>query len=117
MKKNLKNNKIVLNIVIEVPKLKIEVKDLLTITNIAIFYDKNKLFQILNNFRNEEEKIKREEEYFKHYYDNKLKKQEIQQYLEEEDKRANLIEYLQRRSSEKFTSKRKGEKYNTLKAE
>ena len=30
---------------------------------------------------------------------NKLKKQEIQQYLEEEDKRANLIEYLQRRSS------------------
>ena len=117
LKKNCRNNKIVLNMGSEVPKLKVEVKDLLTITNIAIFYDKNKLFQILNNFRNEEEKIKREEEYFKHYYDNKLKKQEIQQYLEEEDKRANLIEYLQRRSSEKFTSKKKEEKYSTLKAE
>ena len=91
----------------EVPKLYIEVKDLVIITNIAIFYDKNKLFQILNNFRNEEEKIKREEEYFKHYYDNKLKKQEIQQYLKEEDKRANLIEYLQRSSSEKFISKKR----------
>jgi hypothetical protein len=33
----------------EIPKLNIEVKDLLTITNIAIFYDKNKLFQILRN--------------------------------------------------------------------
>ncbi len=42
----------------EVPKLYIEVKDLVIITNIAIFYDKNKLFQILNNFRNKEEKIK-----------------------------------------------------------
>ena len=36
----------------EVPKLYIEVKDLVIITNITIFYDKNKLFQILNNFRN-----------------------------------------------------------------
>ena len=38
---------------------------------------------------------------------NKLKKQEIQQYLKEEDKRANLIEYLQRSSSEKFISKKR----------
>ena len=116
LKKNFRNNKIVLNMGSEIPKLNIEVKDLLTITNIAIFYDKNKLFQILNNFRNEEEKIKREEEYFKHYYDNKLKKEEIQQYLEEEDKRANLIDYLKRRFSEKIILKRNS-KNSTLKEE
>ena len=116
LKKNFRNNKIVLNMGSEIPKLNMEVKDLLTITNIAIFYDKNKLFQILNNFRNEEEKIKREEEYFKHYYDNKLKKEEIQQYLEEEDKRANLIDYLKRRFSEKIILKRNS-KNSTLKEE
>ena len=46
----------------EIPELDLQVKDLLSITSIAIFYEKNKLFQILNNFRNEEEKIKREEQ-------------------------------------------------------
>ena len=85
----------------EIPELDLQVKDLLSITSIAIFYEKNKLFQILNNFRNEEEKIKREQEYFKHYYDNKIKNQEIKKYLDEEDKRANFLEYLQRRASEK----------------
>lgn len=55
----------------------------------------------MNNIRNEEDKIKREEEYFKHYYNNKLKNEEIQNYLEEEDKRANLLEYLQQKASEK----------------
>ena len=85
----------------EIPELDLQVKDLLSITSIAIFYEKNKLFQILNNFRNEEEKIKREQEYFKHYYDNKIKNQELKKYLDEEDKRANFLEYLQRRASEK----------------
>ena len=101
LRKNFRNNKPVLNMGSEIPNLDMEVKDLLSITSIAIFYEKNKLFQILNNFRNEEEKIKREQEYFKHYYDNKLKNQEIKKYLDEEDKRANFLEYLQRRASEK----------------
>ena len=101
LRKNCRNNKIVLNMGSEIPKLDMEVKDLLSITNIAIFYEKNKLFQILNNFKNEEEKIKREQKYFKHYYDKKIKNQEIKRYLDEEDKRANLLEYLQRGASEK----------------
>ena len=63
---------------------------------------KKKLFQILNNFRNEEEKVKREqEEYFKHYCDNKIKYQELKKYLDEEDKRANFLEHLHRRGSGK----------------
>ena len=101
LRKNFRNNKIVLNMCSEIPNNDLEVKDLLSITSIAIFYEKNKLFQILNNFRNEEEKIKREKEYFKHYYDNKIKSLEIKQYLDEEDKRANILEYLQRKASEK----------------
>ena len=101
LRKNFRNNKIVLNMGAEIPELDLEVKDLLSITSITIFYEKNKLFQILNNFRNEEDKIKREQEYFKHYYDNKIKNQELKKYLDEEDKRANFLEYLQRRASEK----------------
>ena len=101
LRKYYKNNKIVLNIGNQISNFGIESRDLLSITNIAIFYERNKLFQILNNIRNEEDKIKREEEYFKHYYNNKLKNEEIQNYLEEEDKRANLLEYLQQKASEK----------------
>ena len=33
----------------ELPKQNIEVKDLLTITNIAIFYDKNKTYMFSKN--------------------------------------------------------------------
>ena len=101
IRKNFRNNKIILNVGFEIPKMNIDDRDLLSITNIAIFYEKNKLFQILNNLKNEEEKMRREKEYFKHYYDKKIKTQEIKRYLEEEDKRANFLEYLQRKSSEK----------------
>ena len=108
IRKNFKNNKTVLNMGFEIPKLGLDLRDLLSITSIAIFYDKNNLFQILNNFRNEEEKIKREKEYFRHYYDNKIKKQEIQRYLEIEEQRSKLLKYLQRRASEKsFFDKKK----------
>lgn len=100
LRKNFKNIKTILNMSSEVPENILEVKDLLSVVNIAIYYEKNKLFQILNNFRTEEEKIKREQEYFKHYYDNKIKNQEIKQYLDEEEKRSNLLKYLGR-SSEK----------------
>ena len=101
IRKNFRNNKIVLNVGFDIPKMNIDDRDLLAITNIAIFYEKNKLFQILNNLKTEEEKMKREKEYFRHYYDNKIKTQEIKRYLEEEDKRANFLEYLQRKSYEK----------------
>ena len=112
IRKNFKNNKTVLNMGFGTSEIGLEVRDLLSITSIVIFYEKNKLFQILNNFRNEEEKIKREKEYFKHYYDNKIKKEEIQKYLDEEEKRANFIKYLQRRASEKNILENK--KYNSL---
>ena len=101
IRKNFRNNKIVLNVGFEIPKMNIDDRDLLAITNIAIFYEKNKLFQILNNLKNEEEKMKREKECFRHYYDNKIKTQEIKRYLEEEDKRTNFLEYLQRKTYEK----------------
>ena len=100
LRKNAKN-KIILNMASECDNIDLEVRDLLSIVGIVIFYDKNKLFKILNTIRNEEEKIKKEEEHFKHYYDNKLKKQEIQKYLDEEDKRANLVEYLQNKVTDK----------------
>ena len=100
LRKNHRNNKIVLNMGFQVDNIDLEVKDLLAITSIAVFYERNKLFQILNNFRNEEEKIKREQEYFRHYYDKKLKSEEIKEYLNEEDKRSSIFEYLKRRTSE-----------------
>ena len=59
-----------------------EIRDLLSISSITIFYDKNKLFYLLNKLRNEEEKIKKEEEYFRHYYEKKIKEEEIQNFLE-----------------------------------
>ena len=100
LRKNHRNNKIVLNMGFQIDNIDLEVKDLLSITSIAVFYEKNKLLQILNNFRNEEEKIKREQEYFRHYYDKKLKSEEIKEYLNEEDKRSSIFEYLKRRTSE-----------------
>ena len=114
IRKNFKNNKTVLNMGFEISELGLELRDLLSITSIAIFYDKNKLFQILNNFRGEEEKIKREKEYFRHYYDNKIKKQEIQRYLDEEEQRANFLKYLQRRASEKNIFEKNNTKKNNF---
>ena len=99
--KNYRNSKIILNMGSELPDKDLEVKNLLSMANIAIYYDKNQLFQILKNLRNEEEKIKKEQDYFKHYYDNKIKNQEIKKFLDEEDKRANFLELLNGRSSEK----------------
>ena len=101
LKKKFRNNEIVLNMGSEIPNNVLEVKDLLSITDIVIFYEKNKLYQILNNFHKKQKKIKREHQYFKHFYDNKIKKKTIKQYLDEEDKREYFLGYFQRRDSEK----------------
>ena len=75
-----------------------QIRDLLSVCSITIFYDKNKLFQLLNKLRYEEDKIKKEEEHFRHYYEKKLKDKEIDNFLRNEKRREKLIENLKNKN-------------------
>ena len=70
LKKNSKA-RIILNMMKEISDNSEQIRDLLSVCSITIFYDKNKLFQLLNKLRYEEDKIKKEEEHFRHYYEKK----------------------------------------------
>ena len=69
-----KNHKcrIILNLELETNDSE-EFRDLLAVTDICIFYDKNNLFNILKKLKSEEDKIKKEQESFKHFYDDKIR--------------------------------------------
>ena len=86
--------RIVLNMMKETPDNYEEIRDLLSVSSITIFYDKNILFQLLQKIRNEEEIIKKEQEYFKHYYEKHLREEEIKNYFSFEEKREQLIQRL-----------------------
>ena len=91
-----KNSKarIVLNMMKEDSDNSEEIRDLLSVSSITIFYDKNILFQLLNTLRNEEDKIRKEEEHFRHFYEKKLRDQEIENYLYNEERREKMIQDL-----------------------
>ena len=93
LKKNSKA-RIILNMMSQTSDNSEEIRDLLSVSSITIFYDKNILFHLLNNLRYEEEKIKKEQEHFRHYYEKKLKEQEIENYFSYEERREKIIEYL-----------------------
>ena len=87
-----KNHKcrIILNLELEMEDSE-EFRDLLSVTDISIFYDKNNLFNILKKLKSEEDKIKKEQESFRHFYDERLKQQEIGEYFKDQTKRNNLV--------------------------
>ena len=91
-----KNSKvrIVLNMMKEDSENSEEIRDLLSVSSITIFYDKNILFQLLNRLRYEEEKIRKEQEHFRHYYEKKLKDQEIENYLLNEERKGKIIQNI-----------------------
>ena len=91
-----KNSKVrtVLNMKKEISDNSEEIRDLLSVSSITIFYDKNKLFQLLNKLRYEEDKIKKEEEHFRHFYEKKLKDQIIQNYIDNEERKEKIFEYI-----------------------
>ena len=78
-----KNSKcrIILNMMKEISDNSEEIRDLLSVSSITIFYDKNKLFHLLNKLRYEEDKIKKEQEHFRHFYEKKINEQKKENYL------------------------------------
>ena len=93
LKKNSKV-RIVLNMMKEISENSEEIRDLLSVSSITIFYDKNKLFQLLNKLRYEEYKIKKEQEHFRHYYEKKIKSQMIENYFNNEQRREKIVESI-----------------------
>ena len=93
LKKNSKI-RIILNMMSQISNNTEEIRDLLSVSSITIFYDKNKLFHLLNKLRNEEEKIKKEQEYFKHYYERKLKEKEIKNFFNTIEKKEKIMKDL-----------------------
>ena len=91
-----KNSKVrtILNMKQEISENSEEIRDLLSVSSITIFYDKNKLFHLLNKLRNEEDKIKKEQEHFRHFYEKKIKEQIIQNFFNNEERKEKLIENL-----------------------
>ena len=91
-----KNSKVrtILNMKQEISENSEEIRDLLSVSSITIFYDKNKLFHLLNKLRNEEDKIKKEQEHFRHFYEKKIKDQIIQNFFNNEERKEKLIENL-----------------------
>jgi hypothetical protein len=98
LKKNSKN-RIILNMMNQISDNTEEIRDLLSVSSITIFYDKNKLFHLLNKLRNEEEKIKKEQEYFRHYYEKKLKEEEIQNFYNTIDKKEKIMQDLDNKTN------------------
>jgi hypothetical protein len=93
LKKNSKV-RIVLNMMKEDSENTEEIRDLLSVSCITIFYDKNVLFQLLNRLRYEEEKIRKEQEHFRHYYDKKLREQEIENYFLNEERKEMIMQNI-----------------------
>ena len=93
LKKNSKI-RIILNMMSQISNNTEEIRDLLSVSSITIFYEKNKLFHLLNKLRNEEEKIKKEQEYFKHYYERKLKEKEIKNFFNTIEKKEKIMKDL-----------------------
>ena len=93
--------RIVLNMMKEISNNSEEIRYLLSVSSITIFYDKNILFQLLNKLRYEEEIIKKEQEYFRHYYERQLKEQEIKNFLSFEERREKLIQTLKNQNDSK----------------
>ena len=91
-----KNSKcrIILNMMKEISDNSEEIRDLLSVSSITIFYDKNKLFHLLNKLRYEEDKIKKEQEHFRHFYEKKINEQKKENYLNEQKRKERLINEL-----------------------
>ena len=98
LKKNSKV-RIVLNMMKNVSENSEELRDLLSATSIVIYYDKNILYNLLNKLRYEEDKIKKEEEYFRHYYEKKLKNKEFENYFNSQERRERLLQDLKNKTS------------------
>ena len=93
LKKNSKV-RIILNMMMEISDNTEEIRNLFSVSSITIFYNKNNLFRLLNKLRNEEEKIKKEQEHFRHYYEKKLKEEEIQNFYSNLEKKEKIMEEL-----------------------
>ena len=98
LKKNSKI-RIILNMMTQISDNTEEIRDLLSLSSITIFYDKNKLFHLLNKLRNQEEKIKREQQYFRHYYEKKLKEEEIQNFYNTIEKKEKIMQDLNNKTN------------------
>ena len=97
LKKNYKIRTI-LNLEFEINNTE-EFRDLLSIIDICIYYDKNKLFNMLKQFKTADDKIRKEQDCFRHYYDDKLKQKEIEEYFNNQNKK-----YTYRKHSNKSSN-------------
>ena len=107
-------SKIILNLKDEILNQNDEnIKDLLSLTDMYIFYNKNKLYNILKQIKEQEDKIELKKAYEHHYKEQRRKKEEMEENKEKEK------EYIDnyRNFLEKEKIKKENKKYHTLKRE
>ena len=81
-------------------------KDLLSITDLFIFYNKKKLYQVLRDLKGEEDKEEKEESYKLHLYEAKRKMIEKEQMKQKEEEWAkNYKTFLEKYDKEKKSPK------------
>ena len=77
---------IILNLNQEIINKEENIKDLLSITDIYIFYNKNKLYDILKQMKEQEDKSELKKIFEQHYNDIKRKNAEKEEFKEREEK-------------------------------
>ena len=96
------NSKIVLNMGEEQITKNEELNEILSLTDVYIFYDQNKLYGTFKSFKEKEDKVANEEEYFRHYYDAKLRHKEKENNKKREEKLSQKFrEFLELQEREK----------------
>ena len=108
------NSKIILNLKDEILNQEDEnIKDLLSITDMSIFYNKNKLYDILKRIKEQEDKDEIKRAYEHHLKEQRRKKEEMEENKEKER------EYMEnyRNFLEKEKIKKEKKQFYTLKKE
>ena len=99
------NSKIILNMGKNDIEQNDEIKNLFTIVDIYIFYEQNKIYELLKKLKEKEDTIANEEEYFRHYYDAKMRREEKERAKRREEQLVKKYKmYLVQKTKEKSTS-------------
>ena len=99
------NSKIILNMGKNDIEQNDEIKNLFTVVDIYIFYEQNKIYELLKKLKEKEDTIANEEEYFRHYYDAKMRREEKERAKRREEQLVKKYKmYLVQKTKEKSTS-------------
>ena len=106
-------SKIILNFEDEIIENNDNLKDLLSITDLYIFYNKNKLYNFLKQIKEKEDNYNNEKLYYYYYKEAEkklLEKEELKQ--QEQEKVKNYIAFLEKNKTEREKNKGKKSKIN-----